>query len=210
MNKITGYGMYAKLRRSDFDIDKKNGKATGTKKEWLKANTKKVKKEWRDMEDDEKSAFNDMAKEETTRMTLHRNNRPAEPEVIIVDDEETQIAQSRSAFFNTRLEINRIPSIIPIAQSSRTARTQQEIARTTSIIPIAQSSRTVPTNSSAKPEINDESICCICFDKPREYAFVPCGHRCCCKTCADLLISDANSFCPICRDRPQSVVKIYL
>jgi len=41
--------------------------------------------------------------------------------------------------------------------------------------------------------------CCICLDEPINVMLVGCNHACCCQTCADNLLLQVNSKCPICR-----------
>lgn len=50
----------------------------------------------------------------------------------------------------------------------------------------------------------DDKICIICFDKPKEYAIIPCGHLCTCAGCSEKLRN-----CPVCRRPKQSVIRIY-
>jgi len=40
----------------------------------------------------------------------------------------------------------------------------------------------------------DSILCVICLDAPRAVAFVPCGHMCCCPSCASSM-----DVCPLCR-----------
>eukprot|EP01065_Artemidia_motanka_P001577 TRINITY_DN10720_c0_g1_i1.p1 TRINITY_DN10720_c0_g1~~TRINITY_DN10720_c0_g1_i1.p1 ORF type:complete len:370 (+),score=44.08 TRINITY_DN10720_c0_g1_i1:56-1111(+) len=42
--------------------------------------------------------------------------------------------------------------------------------------------------------VPDEEQCVICFEARRHYAFIPCGHWCCCSSCAKQM-----SDCPMCR-----------
>jgi hypothetical protein len=58
-------------------------------------------------------------------------------------------------------------------------------------------------SSSDLPE-EDDSLCIICYDNPKEYAIVPCGHLCVCDTCVKQL-----SHCPICRVPKQNVLRIF-
>jgi len=55
-----------------------------------------------------------------------------------------------------------------------------------------------------KVEESDEDLCDICMDAEPTHAFVPCGHRCVCEGC-----SGKFRECPICRQRIQSVIKIF-
>lgn len=46
--------------------------------------------------------------------------------------------------------------------------------------------------------------CCVCLEPVQHLAvFHPCGHRCCCESCAK---RDEVETCPLCRTRVQAVV----
>ena len=57
-------------------------------------------------------------------------------------------------------------------------------------------------------EVGDASSpCVICFDAPKDLAFIPCGHKCVCPSCADHY--DEENGCPICRRPVVDVLRIY-
>lgn len=58
-------------------------------------------------------------------------------------------------------------------------------------------------------EKEDESLCVICMDNPKNSTFVPCGHVCCCEGCGKQIMGQASPRCPICRGVPTSQVKLY-
>eukprot|EP00929_Paragymnodinium_shiwhaense_P003402 TRINITY_DN103898_c0_g1_i1.p1 TRINITY_DN103898_c0_g1~~TRINITY_DN103898_c0_g1_i1.p1 ORF type:complete len:224 (-),score=47.81 TRINITY_DN103898_c0_g1_i1:30-701(-) len=51
--------------------------------------------------------------------------------------------------------------------------------------------------------------CAICLSAPAEMAFVPCGHRCICQGCVELLSPRGRKRCPACRSRATDVIRIY-
>ncbi|GBP45952.1 Apoptosis inhibitor IAP [Eumeta japonica] len=53
-------------------------------------------------------------------------------------------------------------------------------------------------------KVDDESLCRICYDNPRNVCFVPCGHVVACARCA--LTSDK---CPMCRRTYTNAVRLY-
>eukprot|EP01084_Bolivina_argentea_P133706 235993_1 len=50
--------------------------------------------------------------------------------------------------------------------------------------------------------------CCICMERDKEVAFLPCGHYIACESCAKLLQNDTG-MCAICSMKIQSILKIY-
>ena len=54
---------------------------------------------------------------------------------------------------------------------------------------------------------DDSTICVICMDNEREIALTPCGHRCLCPGCAQLL---KTNLCPVCQTEIASKIKIFL
>jgi hypothetical protein len=48
----------------------------------------------------------------------------------------------------------------------------------------------------------EETMCVVCFDAPKEYAIVPCGHMCVCEACAELMTKTITPMCPVCRAGP--------
>jgi hypothetical protein len=60
---------------------------------------------------------------------------------------------------------------------------------------------------SPKQDASDSASCIICLSGPKEMCFVPCGHVCCCSTCA---ATPGMRTCPICRARITTRVKIFL
>ncbi|KAK3237668.1 hypothetical protein CYMTET_52277 [Cymbomonas tetramitiformis] len=55
----------------------------------------------------------------------------------------------------------------------------------------------------------EERCCCVCLDAAREYAFMPCGHRCVCELCAESTMRSTGALCPVCRRPVQGSLRIY-
>lgn len=53
----------------------------------------------------------------------------------------------------------------------------------------------------------DEHLCVVCMDNPREILFVPCGHLVACIACCEQVLKKSN-LCPICRDPVQQTVRV--
>mmetsp|Transcript_8292 Transcript_8292/g.13452 ORF Transcript_8292/g.13452 Transcript_8292/m.13452 type:complete len:430 (-) Transcript_8292:43-1332(-) len=47
--------------------------------------------------------------------------------------------------------------------------------------------------------------CIICFDAPVETCFIPCGHSCCCRKCAEQF----KEACPVCRGSVEQVIRTF-
>ena len=50
--------------------------------------------------------------------------------------------------------------------------------------------------------------CCVCWAPDKSHTFVPCGHYCVCKGCADRIMA-ASKECPVCRQVSALCMKIY-
>jgi hypothetical protein len=73
------------------------------------------------------------------------------------------------------------------------------------------SSRTppsAPTTPAPHPDA-EETMCVVCFDAPKEYAIVPCGHQCVCARCAEQLTKTRTPTCPVCREPIQQTMKVF-
>ena len=55
-----------------------------------------------------------------------------------------------------------------------------------------------------QPSLQDALLCIICCDQKFSEAFLPCGHSCCCSSCAT-----AFTNCPMCRKQIEQTVRIY-
>ena len=65
-------------------------------------------------------------------------------------------------------------------------------------------------------ERTEESLCVVCMDNEATHAFLPCGHRCCCETCAreiqegGVIGGDQTARCPKCNDHSLGLVRIFV
>jgi hypothetical protein len=55
----------------------------------------------------------------------------------------------------------------------------------------------------------EETMCVVCFDAPKEYAIVPCGHQCVCARCAEQLTETRTPMCPVCRGPILQTMKVF-
>lgn len=63
------------------------------------------------------------------------------------------------------------------------------------------------TGAGAGASVDNE--CAVCFDGPKSHIFVPCGHVCVCKECADSIIASTKQ-CPICRGDSSTAIQVFL
>ena len=76
-------------------------------------------------------------------------------------------------------------------------------------LPAEEEEETLP-----RPEPADEPPppaipeCVICTDAVADHVLVPCGHKCVCPDCAELLNIQSQP-CPICRAEIRSAIKVY-
>eukprot|EP00929_Paragymnodinium_shiwhaense_P096967 TRINITY_DN58742_c0_g1_i1.p1 TRINITY_DN58742_c0_g1~~TRINITY_DN58742_c0_g1_i1.p1 ORF type:complete len:957 (-),score=226.41 TRINITY_DN58742_c0_g1_i1:67-2850(-) len=55
-----------------------------------------------------------------------------------------------------------------------------------------------------------DRCCVVCLDQEKTHAFVPCGHLCVCRSCADTLVAQRpHSLCPVCRQVIQKELQIF-
>ena len=93
----------------------------------------------------------------------------------------------------------------PVAESMPTQASSLEVTEST---PFPPSERGAASNSGVAGE---DHLCCACMEVPSTDAFIPCGHKCCCGACAELVFKslDAAPTCPLCRAPVQSHHRIY-
>jgi hypothetical protein len=64
------------------------------------------------------------------------------------------------------------------------------------------------TRSVAESSLASALSCVVCFERPREKAAIPCGHRCLCRVCADNF-SCPGAKCPVCRTEIMMMCEIF-
>jgi hypothetical protein len=45
---------------------------------------------------------------------------------------------------------------------------------------------------------DDNHLCVVCMEHPRNIVLVPCGHMALCKECCNTIITDQKNKCPMC------------
>ena len=49
--------------------------------------------------------------------------------------------------------------------------------------------------------------CCFCLENRSESVFIPCGHRCVCFKCGEIIMKSQNKRCPICQEEAFYLLK---
>eukprot|EP00743_Colponemidia_sp_Colp-15_P007185 GILK01007759.1.p1 GENE.GILK01007759.1~~GILK01007759.1.p1 ORF type:complete len:1050 (+),score=162.39 GILK01007759.1:338-3151(+) len=63
-------------------------------------------------------------------------------------------------------------------------------------------------NDSSASGDENKPLCAVCMDAPPVLAIIPCGHRCLCVSCGDLLLRQQEA-CPLCRKPVEKVLHIF-
>jgi hypothetical protein len=58
-------------------------------------------------------------------------------------------------------------------------------------------------------DIPDGELCVVCLLRRRRAAFIHCGHRVCCVSCAQHVEQDDNPRCPVCRQTVTGIVRVF-
>ena len=72
----------------------------------------------------------------------------------------------------------------------------------------ARRAKLVGDRTSGAPSSQEEELCTICFDAPKDHILTPCGHQCVCGACAAKL-RDTKTACPICRTAIRETLKVF-
>jgi hypothetical protein len=57
---------------------------------------------------------------------------------------------------------------------------------------------------------DEETLCVLCMDAPKDHIIIPCGHQCVCEACAEELKKARSSLCPFCRTPINATFKVFL
>jgi len=49
----------------------------------------------------------------------------------------------------------------------------------------------------------------VCMEQEKTHIFIPCGHKCVCKACADVVMKDVGAKCPLCRKKASQVYRVF-
>jgi hypothetical protein len=59
-------------------------------------------------------------------------------------------------------------------------------------------------------DVDDEASCVVCLSEKKEICLFPCRHVCLCSFCSEVLFSQAERLCPVCRCVLEAKCKVYL
>jgi hypothetical protein len=122
--------------------------------------------------------------------------------------------ESLEGDFDRRNNMNAIIVLLEKAEKRIVLKRQAQIEEDNKVISLSLISHAEEEGKRIKAEkeklekLQNEvnSDCCICEEKKKEYACIPCGHRCLCEDCCNLDID----VCPLCREAIKSISKIFL
>ena len=61
----------------------------------------------------------------------------------------------------------------------------------------------------AAPQLEEEALCVVCMDAPKQHIIIPCGHQCVCEACAQHLTQATSPSCPVCRAPIRETTRVY-
>ena len=61
----------------------------------------------------------------------------------------------------------------------------------------------------AAPAVEEESVCVVCMDAPKQHVMVPCMHVCVCEACAQRLLDAQTPHCPVCRTPVRETARVF-
>jgi hypothetical protein len=100
-----------------------------------------------------------------------------------------------------RLQMEEDLAALTLRMQTDALRAQQMQARLGSSV--------VPPAAPAPHPDAEETMCVVCFDAPKEYIIVPCGHLCVCEACAERLTKTRTPMCPVCRGPIRETMKVF-
>ena len=68
----------------------------------------------------------------------------------------------------------------------------------------------------AAPAVEEEVLCVVCMDAPKQHIILPCGHQCVCETCAKefkpktVKKRKTRKDCPVCRAKIDQTIRVFL
>lgn len=69
--------------------------------------------------------------------------------------------------------------------------------------------KTSSAKKTTKNQTMEDMLCCICFDKKKDYLLLPCKHLCCCEKCGEGYLEKVGK-CPLCQKEAYQGMKIFV
>ena len=63
--------------------------------------------------------------------------------------------------------------------------------------------------SPAAPAVEEEALCVVCMDAPKNHVVLPCLHQCLCAACAQQLQEQGAQSCPVCRTPIERIGQVF-
>jgi hypothetical protein len=57
---------------------------------------------------------------------------------------------------------------------------------------------------------DEDKLCVLCLDAPKDHLIFPCGHQCVCGACAEKLKKASSPLCPFCRAPIHATCKVFV
>jgi hypothetical protein len=99
-------------------------------------------------------------------------------------------------------------AVLTLSVQSDARRVQSDRLRMQQVQARLGSSVVPPAAPAPHPDV-EETLCVVCFDAPKEYIIVPCGHQCVCEACAEQLTKTRTPMCPVCRGPIRETMKVF-
>jgi len=128
-----------------------------------------------------------------------------QPRAQIQDASSPQVVLGENPLFSPQAGLSGM--VAPVMQQS--ARLQSHEWVQPSQLRIASSANPASASGARLCEDGEDQQCVVCLTAEKTHAFVPCGHRCVCRSCGSELLKGARP-CPICRARAQSILQIFV
>ena len=62
----------------------------------------------------------------------------------------------------------------------------------------------------AAPQLEEEALCVVCMDAPKQHVMMPCMHMCVCEACAQRLLEvQTQPPCPVCRTPVEQTSRVF-
>ena len=89
------------------------------------------------------------------------------------------------------------------------ARVRLEAERAELMLRVQQMDAQLGVVAPAASQLEEEALCVVCMDAPKQHIILPCGHQCVCEACAQQLTQTTSPSCPVCRAPIRETTRVY-